>query len=886
MTLRSQIVFLSFLAALFAAAIDLSALEPPTTDQIERYRRDGTLAARIDAARTFGNHRMAPRLAARIAPTSSTKALPGAPTVLPSDGAPRVLTLLIAFEDMPGFTDRDAVDDRIFGDGEPAGFPYESLTEFYRRSSYGALEIRGSTLGWYTTPYRRDEVAETTIGRQNLIKEVVTFYDVQGHDFSQYDNDGDGVIDYLAVIWTGPHGEWAEFWWGYQTRFWNDSFTVDGVRIGTYSWQWENYNWPGEFTPEVLIHETGHALGLPDYYDYDDSIGPRGGCGGLDQMDGNWGDHNAFSKWILGWLEPEIFNQDLHEVVLSPTDEVPSAAVFMHGNPVSDPAAEYFIVQVRRQAGNDAELPNRGVLIWHVDARTGENGNWLYDNSYTEHKLLRLMEADGLEEIEQGGRADAGDFYTPGDLFDTATTPSSHRYDGVPTNLAISSIAHGWAGDDMALNADLGSGCALWCDASVTPNAWPGLPIVFNGSLDTANCDGSTSYGWIFGDGGTSAETSVSHAYVSTGSYDWSVTAELGDAVCRHQGSVLVCNRFPCWQWREIASMERPRSDHASVELADGRILVVGSDDDPPEIFDVSTQTWAPAAPTNASHIFVEAVALDDGRVLAVGTSSDDGPVSEIYDPTTDTWSVTGELNHDRIEHSAITLSDGRVLVVGGIVGEWPHFEPVESVEVFDPVSESWSVVGTLAGQRLVPGLVNLHDGRALIVGAREVTVFDPVSDTLARAAPLPDEWDRPMAVTLQDGRVLMADIADGGMTFIWNPSDGRWTIADDAHALRSGATATLLPNGLVLVAGGYGGGDAALRSTEFFDPIDRSWTLGSSLVHGRIEHTATLTRDGQLVLIGGVNNENSEGYNDTATVEVLTRPISPPRETGGRQSP
>ena len=98
---------------------------------------------------------------------------------------------------------------------------------------------------------------------QALIKEVFTHYDTEGHDFSQYDNDGDGVIDYLSIIWTGAHGEWAEFWWGYQTSFYNDNFEVDGVRIGTYSWQWENYDWPGEFSPEVIIHETGHALDGP-----------------------------------------------------------------------------------------------------------------------------------------------------------------------------------------------------------------------------------------------------------------------------------------------------------------------------------------------------------------------------------------------------------------------------------------------------------------------------------------------------------------------------------------------------------------------------------------------------------------------------------------------
>jgi len=838
-------------AILLLAATTALALEPPTAEQLKRYRQDGTLAARAEAARSFGNHRMAPQLTARFGGHSAAaKALPDEPTVLPADGSPRVLTLLIAFEDHLGYTDPAVVDDRLYGDGDPGSFPYESMTNFYRRASYGQLEIAGSTLGWYTTPYPRSEVVENYIGRQALIKEVFTHYDSEGHDFSQYDNDGDGVIDYLVIVWTGAHGEWASFWWGYQTSFWNDDFEVDGVRIGTYSWQWENYDWPGEFSPEVVIHETGHALGLPDYYDYDANIGPRGGVGGLDQMAGNWGDHNAFSKWVLGWLTPEIYNQDSHELLMAPSEATPQAAVLMHGDPISDPFAEYYLVQHRRRHGNDVEIPNDGLLIWHVDARLDPNGSFLYDNSYTEHKLLRLMEADGLEEIERGGRADAGDFYTPGDLFDTQSFPASLRYDGVPTNLAID----------------------------------PGLPVSFNGSLDTANCNGTPSYGWIFGDGATSGDTSAIHAYVSTGTYDWIVTAELEDATCGHGSSILVCADFPCWQWASTEPMVENRSQHAAVKLDDDRILVVGGGPSSPEIFDPVTDTWTPAAPTNGRYEMVRGVRLNDGRVLVVGSTPSEDIDSEIYDPATDVWSTTGQLNHDRTAHSAILLSDGRVLVAGGVFGNFPHYETVEEVEVFDPASEGWTVVGTLAGERFYPGMATLHDGRTLIVGARELTIFDPVSDTLTRAAPLPAEWQAPIAITLDDGRVLLTGIANAPMTLLWNPADGRWTIAGPTGTLRQLPTATKLPNGLVLVTGGSDMSGSPMASTEYFDPASLSWSTGSSLTIDRAGHSASLTATGRLFLAGGASSSNSSGVTNSA--EIFVQPTTPPREIGGRLTP
>ncbi len=659
---------------------------------------------------------------------------------------------------------------------------------------------------------------------------------------------------------------------------------VDGVRVGTYSWQWENYDWPGEFSPEVLIHETGHALGLPDYYDYDDAIGPKGGVGGLDQMDGNWGDHNAFSKWVLGWLTPEIYNQESHELLLPPSDAAPHAAVMMHGDPVTDPYAEYYLVQHRRRQGNDANLPNDGLLIWHIDARLDADGSFLYDNSYTEHKLIRLMEADGLEEISRGGRADAGDFYTPGDIFDTETTPASLRHDGVPTNIAIGSIAV--SGEDLSLQADLGSGCALWCDASVTPNAWPGLPVSFNGSLATANCDGSASYGWVFGDGATSGDTSATHAFVSSGSYDWNVTAELADATCGHAGSVLVCTGFPCWQWTPsepmaAARISMPRSNSTTAGFSSsvgvpGRRRssiprprpgprqhrpTVGESRPRPHCSMMAGSWWLGAAPTTSPTPRSTTRPPIPGRPPASSTTTA-SPTRPSPLPTDGCWWREG------------------------IVNDSGHYESAEEVEVFDPASETWTVVGTLTGQRLYPGLANLHDGRTVIAGARELTVFDPLSDTLSRAAVLPADWQAPIAVTLDDGRVLLTAIAGAHLTLLWNPADGKWNLAGPTGTLRQRPTATKLPNGLVLVAGGTDMSGSPTASTEFFDPATKKWSTGSSLTTGRGDHAATADRwrptpgDRRSFLRGGHRSDrdprstdNPAKGNRRATLALITAP-------------
>ncbi|BBB32142.1 peptidase M6 [Thermotomaculum hydrothermale] len=462
--MRLKKVFSLFLATILFIP-SLWALEPPTREMIQKYKKDGTLAERIQRAKSYGNYKMPEGAGAYLhykllkavykakGETDKLKNLKTPPLGwrnMPTTGDVNVLIICVEFQDYPHYTDIDTVRNKVFGNGNPDEYPYESLHNYYNRASYGKLNLQGDVLGWYQAPYNRDQIQKNNTGRENFIKEVFQYYDEQGVDFSKYDNDGDGKIDYFAIIWAGPHEGWSDFWWGYMTTFQDTDFKVDGVSLGGYSWQWENYYYPDpydpnatdiEYTPHVLIHETGHALGLPDYYDYDDSVGPKGGVGGLDMMDHNWGDHNCFSKYVLDWIEPTIIVEGDQEITLNPSEENPDVVLVMPNYSENSPFGEFYMIQYRKRIENDVTYPNDGLLIWHVDARLNQYGyDYLYDNSYTEHKLLRLMEADGLEQIEQNMSADAGDYYTQGDIFSPTSSPNSNAYNGDRTGITVSEI--------------------------------------------------------------------------------------------------------------------------------------------------------------------------------------------------------------------------------------------------------------------------------------------------------------------------------------------------------------------------------------------------------------------------------------------------------------
>ncbi len=503
-----------FLAGALLTVNTAYSMVPPDRDMIQQYIKDGTLQQRIQFAKAIGNQKVNPNLLLRaqyklkkramekglLAPSILTEP-PPAWKDMPTTGTVKVFTILIDFNDYPhneAVNSRAQVEGRVFGAGDSnVPPPYESYKQFYLRSSYNQLNLTGNVMGWYRPGYNRADMAQTTVGREALIKEALTYFHNQGQTFNQYDNNGDGKVDFFSVVWTGPDNGWANFWWGYQTAFNDDTFKLDGLSFGKYCWQWEsrymdtngNMKYDGPFSPKTLIHEQGHGLGLPDYYDYDDSVGPRGGIGGLDMMD--WvGDHNCFSKWLLDWITPDVVDTKISAGTKTLRDQSTNkdALIVMPEATSSTPFGEFYMVQNRQLTGNDANRPilGDGLLVWHVDSRLDSNNfNYVYDNSFTEHKLLRLMEADGLEEIETNAAdANAEDFYVAGKEIGPTTLPNTSRYDGTWTNFGIRNIS----ASAPAMSFDVYS-----IPADVTPPE--GMPTKPSG---TANLDAIT-FNWTQG---------------------------------------------------------------------------------------------------------------------------------------------------------------------------------------------------------------------------------------------------------------------------------------------------------------------------------------------------------------------------------------------------
>lgn len=205
------------------------------------------------------------------------------------------------------------------------------------------------------------------------------------------------------------------------------------------------------------------------------------------------------------------------------------------------------------------------------------------------------------------------------------------------------------------------------------------------------------------------------------------------------------------------------------------------------------------------------------GSITAIGTA-------EVWDASSGAFLPAGSLLEARSNHTATALPDGRVIVIGGGSFTQDGFETHASAEAWDPATGSFEPAGTLAEARLNHTSTLLADGRVLVVGG---VAFDATAGGLGthQTAEL---WD-PVTMSFETAGALEAPLED--------------------HS------ATLLPDGCVLVVGGRewtGDGYAVRSGAQLWDPRTGSFAPAGSLVEGRTGHTATLLPGGRVLIVGG----------------------------------
>jgi N-acetylneuraminic acid mutarotase len=216
--------------------------------------------------------------------------------------------------------------------------------------------------------------------------------------------------------------------------------------------------------------------------------------------------------------------------------------------------------------------------------------------------------------------------------------------------------------------------------------------------------------------------------------------------------------------------------------------------------------------------------------------------------------------------HTAVLLLDGTVLVAGGCCDASGSF--VTSAELYDPSSGSWSSTGNMIEVRADAAITLLRDGRVLATGGQyfglgTAELYDPSSGTWSATGSMAEGRIGHAAALLPDGTVLVAggytnDSSGNFATMLasaelYDPGSGTWTATGNMIEARADHTATSLPDGTVLVAGGSEFNSLTnFASTELYDPSSGTWTSNASMIEARAYHAATLLLNGKVLVAGG----------------------------------
>ncbi|MEI7502898.1 MAG: M6 family metalloprotease domain-containing protein, partial [Paludibacter sp.] len=333
-----------------------------------------------------------------------------------------------------------------------------SVKDYYAEDSYNKFNVTVDVAGIYTSKYPMayyGESTDTTIDANSraLIEEAVYAAD-RDVNYADYDNDKDGYVDGVYVIFAGYGQESIPM---VNNAIWSHSWEInpvvlDGKTVTRYSCSPElrGYRGVGMTRIGVICHELGHIIGIPDFYDTDGNVGGNFyGTGAWDLMgSGSWNNegatpahHNAFSKsFVMGWTSPTLLTSR-QEITLQNSAQNNNS---FYRIDTSTPK-EYFLLENKQQVGFDESLPGHGLLIYHVNENiidTTAEKNRINVNKY-QGMYIVCANAAGNPPTTYGSINTASCPF-PGLSCKTAfadnTTPNAYSWSGSPTKKPITFI--------------------------------------------------------------------------------------------------------------------------------------------------------------------------------------------------------------------------------------------------------------------------------------------------------------------------------------------------------------------------------------------------------------------------------------------------------------
>lgn len=312
---------------------------------------------------------------------------------LSSLGEQKLLVVPVVFKDPVSQNlatpfNKDAINRAFFGQSEQTG--WESVASYYNKSSYGKLSLIGEVTDYFYLNMTLSELENKPTddfqywdATHYVLEEVYDAFSLQnnGKILRDYDTDGDGYVDAVYFVYMAPYDYTSDVFWAYM-YYWNYNANTAKPPFNSYAWSSYRFMEEGQgysltnVDAHTYIHETGHLLGLDDYYDGLQETNPSGS---FDMMTYNVVDHAMYSKYVLNWSQPYVIN-DTTKVTLQPA-ESSGDFVILNANWNGHAYDEYILLEYFTPTGlneqdslgygyqNYKPFTQSGVKIYHIDSR-------------------------------------------------------------------------------------------------------------------------------------------------------------------------------------------------------------------------------------------------------------------------------------------------------------------------------------------------------------------------------------------------------------------------------------------------------------------------------------------------------------------------------------
>jgi hypothetical protein len=305
----------------------------------------------------------------------------------------------------------------------------------------------------------------------------------------------------------------------------------------------------------------------------------------------------------------------------------------------------------------------------------------------------------------------------------------------------------------------------------------------------------------------------------------------------------------------------------------------------------VTVTTTVAASPSPSSDIFApQMVPTTDTTIIAVFAGGY-GPGNALHSSRLAVGNavdglITGfNMTVPRLSHAMTALQDGRVLITGGSGPAGTH----DTAEIFSPQTNSISTTGAMRRPRAGHAAALLDDGRVLLTGGLQAVngfevngpteLYEPATGTFVDGPTMSVARTHHSAVPLPDGRVLVLGGFGLSTAEVYSVATNSFTTVGAMSVVRAyGHHAVLLRSGKVLVTGGDTGGINPTASAELFDPATNSFTSAGHMTTPRMAHFAVLLDDGR-VYIGGGRGPGGFALASTEIYDPATNTFTPDEE-------